>query len=669
MINIKKILSVLVITCFIYPITINSELIEFNNKFFIPNDYNPFTGEVQDFYLKSNALKLEGNYLNGLKHGFFTHYFENGNVYKKENFLKGELVGDLLEFNRDGILIYKKSFKNDGFIYTSFYKDSKIKLVGEFIGEYMHGKWVEYHKNGSIKSEKIYNNGLIDSTKTKDYIDTLLSDDALKIKQSEFFLENQKGTSSLDFNQIEDGEHIIYSDKKNQKIIENYLNNKLNGSWTIFHESGRVLMKRFYDNGILDSSKQTLKFYESGNLMEKFNEIINDGTIVKSGVFNSFYENGVNKEVGFFYNGKKNSDWVGYYQTGEILYKINYDRSENLNPINFYYKSGELFYTCYLNDSFDYFGEYTSYYKSGEIMEKGRYDSNLKNGLWVLFYETGEILSQIDYVDGNGIYSKFFNTGEIQESGYFQNNKKEGLWINYYKNGNKKNIYKYKNDKININELSMHYNQEGFLEVEKLVKELDGLIINDGKYTSFYKDGSIKENGVYVNNLKVGLWIEFYNNSNIKSEIDFINGNGLFKEYYETGELLLKGKYINNKKNGKWEEFNIEGNKYREYYYLNDKVNSNRLAFLWYDSGYKKSEGYLMLINDKIAWDGDYIEYYENGIIYTEGSYDNGIKDGVWKEYYPNRSVKSIKYYKDGNPFGKWTFYNENGDVVKFENY
>ena len=127
MINVKKILSALILACFIYPITINSELIEFNNKFFIPNDYNPYTGEVQDFYLKSNALKLEGNYLNGLKHGIFTHYFENGNVYKKENFLKGKLVGDLLEFNKDGNLIYKKSFKDEGFVYTSFYKDSKIQ--------------------------------------------------------------------------------------------------------------------------------------------------------------------------------------------------------------------------------------------------------------------------------------------------------------------------------------------------------------------------------------------------------------------------------------------------------------------------------------------------------------------------------------------------------------
>jgi len=667
--NLKKIYSVLILVCCIYPITINSQLIEFNNKFFIPNDYNPFTGEVQDFYLKSNALKLEGKYLNGLKHGFFTHYFENGNVYRKEYFLKGKLSGDLLEFNKDGILIYKKSFTDNGFIYTSFYKDSKIKLVGEFIGEYMHGKWIEYYKNGSVKSEKLYNNGFLDSTKTKNYIDILLTDDMLKIKQSELLLDNKNDIISLDFNEIEDGEHIIYFDKKNQKIKENYLNNKLNGDWIIYYESGRILIKRFYIHGILDSSKQTLKFYESGNLMEEYNETINNGNIIKSGIFNSFYENGVNRESGYYYNDKKNGDWISHYETGEILYKINYDSLKNLNPINFYYKSGELFYTCYVKNSFDYYGEYISYYKTGEIMEKGQYDSNLKDGLWTSYYDSGEILSQINYVDGNGIYSKFFITGEIQESGYFKNNMKEGSWINYYKNGNKKHIYKYKNDKIDINEISLHYDEEGFLAVEKLVKELGDLLINDGKYFSYYKNGSIKESGVYVDNFKEGLWREFYDNGNIKSEVDFSNGNGSFKSYYITGELLIKGKYINNKKNGKWEEFNIEGNKYREYYYLNNKLNPNRLAFLWYNSGYKKSEGYLMFIEDKMVWDGDYIEYYENGVVYLEGEYENGLKNGVWKQYYPNRSVNSIKYYKNGEPFGKWTFYNENGDIVKFENY
>ena len=59
----NKIFSFLILVCYIYPITINSELIEFNNKFFIPDDYKPFNGEVQDFYLKNNALMLEGNYL------------------------------------------------------------------------------------------------------------------------------------------------------------------------------------------------------------------------------------------------------------------------------------------------------------------------------------------------------------------------------------------------------------------------------------------------------------------------------------------------------------------------------------------------------------------------------------------------------------------------------
>ena len=668
--NIQEILIFLFLCCCAYPITINSELIEFNNKFFIPNNYKPFTGDVQDFYSQNNALLLEGSYLNGLKHGQFTYYFENGNVYRKESFLNGEHYGDLLEFDIDGISIYKKSFIDNGFIYTSFYKNSKIKLFGQFADNYMEGKWVEYHKNGSIKSEKFYNNGILDSSKTKNYVDRLMEDDALKIEQTNLIsVEKRSSISSIIINEIEDGEHIIYYDNNNPKIKEHYLNNKLNNEWIAYYESGRILIKRFYDNGILDSLKQTLKLYESGSVMEQFHEVMISGSIVKSGLFSSYYEDGSIKESGNYANNNKTGQWISHYQTGEKLYTIDYGDLRNYNPIDFYYRSENLFYSCYVGSAFDFEGQFISYYESGEIMEKGEYRNNLKDGLWVQYYDSGEIFSQTNYVDGHGIYSEFFKTGEIQESGYFMNNKKEGSWISYYINGNKKQIVKYEGGKVNINEPCLSYSEQGLIETEKLVKEIDDLLINDGKYISYYDNGTIREKGIYINNLKDGLWNEFYNDGAIKSVISFENGNGLFKSYYTDGKLLLEGNYINNKKNGKWIEYSNKGNKYREYYYLHDKLNPNKISSQWYDSGYKQSEGYLLLSEGLIIWDGDYVEYHENGVIYLEGEYDNGVRNGVWKQYYVNRSINSIKYYKNGNPYGKWTFYNKSGEVVKIENY
>ena len=89
----------------------------------------------------------------------------------------------------------------------------------------------------------------------------------------------------------------------------------------------------------------------------------------------------------------------------------------------------------------------------------------------------------------------------------------------------------------------------------------------------------------------------------------------------------------------------------------------------WYENGYKKIETFLIKFNDEIIFDGKYIEYFNNGIMYTEGNLSNNLRDGKWIEYFPSRMPKSMGNYKAGEKVGEWIYYNESGDIVKTDLY
>jgi antitoxin component YwqK of YwqJK toxin-antitoxin module len=82
----------------------------------------------------------------------------------------------------------------------------------------------------------------------------------------------------------------------------------------------------------------------------------------------------------------------------------------------------------------------TLFHKSGGIYAFGKYRMakkdgkkiKIKNGVWKYFYESGQLKTEITYLDGKPNFIKtFFDNGLIKYSGQFLNGCKVGLW-NYY---------------------------------------------------------------------------------------------------------------------------------------------------------------------------------------------------------------------------------------------
>lgn len=78
---------------------------------------------------------------------------------------------------------------------------------------------------------------------------------------------------------------------------------------------------------------------------------------------------------------------------------------------------------------------------------------------------------------------------------------------------------------------------------------------------SCYTSNQKIEEGLYKDNKKIGVWVQYYCNANIKNKITFVDGkpNGPTTMYYENGGLKEEGTWINNRWVGKYKSISENG--------------------------------------------------------------------------------------------------------------
>lgn len=130
------------------------------------------------------------------------------------------------------------------------------------------------------------------------------------------------------------------------------------------------------------------------------------------------------------------------------------------------------------------------------------------------------------------------------------------------------------------------------------------------------------EEGRYIDSKKIGKWIEYFNNNNVKSKINYENNkpNGYAIIYHENGKIMEEGLWKNNRWVGEY-----------KLYYENGEVQQH-----FNFNSFGKREGKQ-----------EY--FYENGQLMIEGNWLAGKESGVIKEYYENGDIKSEKTFNDGN--------------------
>ena len=138
--------------------------------------------------------------------------------------------------------------------------------------------------------------------------------------------------------------------------------------------------------------------------------------------------------------------------------------------------------------------------------------------------------------------------------------------------------------------------------------------------TCFAPDQKIEE-GKYTDNRKIGKWIEYYCNGNMKNQLTFQNGrpDGYAIMYHESGKISEEGNWKNNRWTGPYK--------------------------LYYENGQPQHE---FNFNASGKREGAVKYLYENGQVAIEGNFVNGKEAGVITEYHENGDLKATKTYNDG---------------------
>lgn len=180
-------------------------------------------------------------------------------------------------------------------------------------------------------------------------------------------------------------------------------------------------------------------------------------------------------------------------------------------------------------------------------------------GLFVIFIFISGIISAQTPVNGDTVFNQtdkqglkqgywkgFYPNKKIKYIGFFKDNKPVGTFKRYYDDGIIKAI--------------MVYNATGkafaTLFYQNGIKAAQGNYIGTIKdstwnYYSFY-DKTLKGTETFVNGKKEGLSVNYYATGKISQELNYKNDlkNGIWRQYYENGSLKISGTYIAGKRTG-----------------------------------------------------------------------------------------------------------------------
>jgi len=363
-----------------------------------------------------------------------TQYFNSeGKLYMISSLTK--------ETEKDLYALYRKYDKNGNlFIYSyaiegkntdkGYYSDGKLAYIKELKiikGQppILHGRYIEYYKNGQIKVQGNNKDGKRDG-------------------EFKAFLRNGKSAGSVFY---KDGKIIkstlVNSMKDNASFsLTTDINYNLNSNEIITDEFLNGLLKQYFiynKNGLLDGESR--EYYEEGDIksISHFKNHIPDG------VFISYYQNGNMEEKYAYVNGQANGECLSYYENGKLEERYFLKNGEIDGEAFAYYPSGKL-RGKEVQKLGKREGESIIYHENGNIKQKSTFKNDKREGDLFIYFPSGKLRQTEKYINGKieGEVIEYYESGTIKEKAYFINDKQEKEHFFYDKKGKliKTDIYK-----------------------------------------------------------------------------------------------------------------------------------------------------------------------------------------------------------------------------------
>lgn len=281
-------------------------------------------------------------------------------------------------------------------------------------------------------------------------------------------------------------------------------------------------------------------------------------------------------------------------------------------------------------------GECTYYYENGQLRLREFYVKGRREGTCEGWYDDGTPEFFRSYLLLNR------NNGSV--AGTEPVSVKHGKWVEYHWNGNKKKEEHFQ-EGVLIGEVRSWY-EDGQLEELKTMEDK----FENGRYERYYADGQVAVKGQFIKGEKDGDWMTYHPNgilaySEVYKSDKLVDGP--WRGKHPNGQDSLTGNINNGRKEGLWIEKHATGALKRKVNFSHGMPTGEYLEF--YPSGARKCEGaYGELVRDlrRSRETGLWREWYENGQLMSEGTYEDGRLEGPYSEWYENGQKKFETTYR-----------------------
>jgi antitoxin component YwqK of YwqJK toxin-antitoxin module len=483
----------------------------------------PYNGKMYELY-SSGFLKSEFEVKNGIIDGVVKFYSDNN---RNISFYQDST---LLKTYQDTLKSYSKmsfNLQKDSARYNNEKKrifDEEIKTVERLV------EWKEKYDAGKLgnKKSEIYEQYKKSSNDLAQARTTLK---VLNEKNAECSMKRKKEL-----------EKPVYQNILTD--IYTYKNGFKSGSHQAFDKNGKLILENYFENNLLTGESKTYDSYGKIISIETYKSDKLDGPYKK-------YNGDIVSESGQYIDGLKNGEWISVlsyqkiienYKSGKLdgLYKKyngdvvieegSYSNGIKTGEWKIFSTDGKL--TSLSNYSNGKLNGPFKKYNGDNVIEEGNYSDGLMTGEWVFNYNSGKIKGKGKYLSGDG--DNLGKTG-IPKNG------RDGNWLLYYENGNLSSELNYKNG--NLEGIWKSYHENGNLDIVSEYKYGKG----NGKYQSYYESGKIKQESQQLNDEYDGKSITYHENGNIRTSGTYIKGKieGNYKWFREDGTIESSSEFKN----------------------------------------------------------------------------------------------------------------------------
>ncbi|MEW6470064.1 MAG: hypothetical protein AB1458_14145 [Bacteroidota bacterium] len=291
-------------------------------------------------------------------------------------------------------------------------------------------------------------------------------------------------------------------------------------------------------------------------------------------------------------------------------------------------------------------GRWIKKHPNGKVFYEGQFKDDIPYGRFKYYYQSGELQTIVVFSDkGQTRRAKMYHkNGKLMAEGKYTGEKRDSVWRFY-------------------NDMGYYISSEPYKDGKK-----------EGVAYTYFSDSSgvwgVAELITYKNDVKNGLWQQFYPDSSKKTSANYLNGlmDGKATYYYPGNKTSAEGSFKKGLKDGLWKYYNEDGTPesqelWKEGVYVKG-TRENGIFEDYYPKNILKSV--TTYKNGKK--NGSFKEYYETGeYVITEVKNDDGTVDKV--ENFVGQKIKRSGTYKDDKLDGKIVYYKMDGTIEKTEHY